>query len=356
MQHDASANRVSRTRFYAALPRLSSGALEARNRAYQSPAAVLAGERIFIWQESGATATVGELTCQLGEWPLALAADNLAAVEPRLEGFESFAPTETCAALVEHAMSPVIQLLERISGLPLECADFKRGAALPEAPGGEVRVGFVVMDSQLRLVQRGWVRTALECWQHMDFGRALAIPNQRMQSVPVRLSIQLGQTRVAARMLRGLAVGDALRPGRRLPRTESESGDWLVSLVDSAGQFRLQAALLGDELTLQRHTVNALDTPTETSAMLAEDSQQAAQADALHDIECDVSFEVGSLRMTVADIGKLRAGQSIRLGVRLQEQPVRMLVNGRVLARGELACVGDEMVVVVTDTRRLPTL
>ena len=33
---------------------------------------------------------------------------------------------------------------------------------------------------------------------------------------------------------------------------------------------------------------------------------------------------------------------------------VRVLVNGRVLARGELAAVGDELVVVITDTSRLP--
>jgi type III secretion system YscQ/HrcQ family protein len=346
-------NRVSRTRFYAALPRLSSVGIEARNRAYAAAPAMLAGERIFIWQDSGGPlATIGELSCQLGEWPLALAADNLAYVEPRLEGFESFAPTETCAALVEHAMSPVIAMLERVSGLPMECGDFKRGPALPETPGGDVRVGFVVVDSQLRPVQRGWVRTSADCWQYMDFSRALTLPSQRMAAVPVRLSIQLGQARIAAAALRRLAVGDALRPGQRLPCDDT---DWQVTLSDSRGRFQLKAALQGEELTLQRHTVNTLES-TDTSAALSEDHNQAAPADALHDIECDVSFEVGSLRMTVADIGKLRAGQSIRLGVRLQEQPVRIAVNGRVLARGELACVGDEMVVVVTDTRRLPTL
>jgi flagellar motor switch/type III secretory pathway protein FliN len=42
------------------------------------------------------------------------------------------------------------------------------------------------------------------------------------------------------------------------------------------------------------------------------------------------------------------------MGVRLQEQPIRILVNGRLMARGELAVVGDELVVVVTDTSRLP--
>jgi flagellar motor switch/type III secretory pathway protein FliN len=58
----------------------------------------------------------------------------------------------------------------------------------------------------------------------------------------------------------------------------------------------------------------------------------------------------------VSDIGRLRSGQTLRLGVRLQEQPVRVMVNGRWIARGELAAVGDELVVVVTDTSRLPQI
>jgi flagellar motor switch/type III secretory pathway protein FliN len=58
--------------------------------------------------------------------------------------------------------------------------------------------------------------------------------------------------------------------------------------------------------------------------------------------------------MSVAEVARLRAGQALRMGVRLQEQPIRILVNGRLMARGELAVVGDELVVVVTDTSRLP--
>ena len=75
----------------------------------------------------------------------------------------------------------------------------------------------------------------------------------------------------------------------------------------------------------------------------------------LSSLECDLTFEVGSLRMTVAEVSQLKAGHSLRLGVRLQEQPVRILASGRQIARGELAAVGDELVVVLTDTHGLDT-
>jgi flagellar motor switch/type III secretory pathway protein FliN len=46
----------------------------------------------------------------------------------------------------------------------------------------------------------------------------------------------------------------------------------------------------------------------------------------------------------------------VRLGVRLVDQPVRIMVSGRMLGRGALAALGDELVVVVTETKALPEL
>ena len=76
----------------------------------------------------------------------------------------------------------------------------------------------------------------------------------------------------------------------------------------------------------------------------------------LNDIECELTFQLGALRMTVAEIAQLRVGQSLMPGVRLQDQPIRLLVNGRQIGRGELAAVGDELVVVVTETGGLPAV
>jgi type III secretion system YscQ/HrcQ family protein len=363
-------HRASRARLLAALPRMNGTMIAVRNRAYQSAPCMVTGDRVLIWQDSGPIKTIGELSCRVGDAPLALAADSLSRIEPRLEGFESFVPTDTCTALVEHALSPILSVLERLAGVPVECDEFRRGpppggglvgslgGALSSSGGAThpsgsegVTVGYVLYESSLQQVLRGWVRTTPEVWHSMDFSRLTTLEMRRHQSVPARLSIELGRCRLSARELDQLAPGDALRPANRIPR---DSSSLSILLTNTSGRFALAASVCGDELILEK----SVNTDVNTSAAPSLDDPNAMSEapgnDLLSDIECDLSFELGSMRLTVADIARMRAGQTMRLGVRLQEQPVRLLVNGRLIGRGELAAVGDELVVVVTDTSRLP--
>jgi type III secretion system YscQ/HrcQ family protein len=164
----------------------------------------------------------------------------------------------------------------------------------------------------------------------------------------LRLSLRLGRTRLSLRELRSLAPGDALRIWPRLPVAESRPR---ITLTDGAG-FALQARLNADELILE-HPVNMPeDTPPPTQG----DPAGINADDMFSEIECDVSFELGALRMKVSDLARLRAGFAVRLGVRLVDQPVRIMVSGRMLGRGALAALGDELVVVVTETKALPEL
>jgi type III secretion system YscQ/HrcQ family protein len=335
--------RASRARLFSALPRYSGTALALRNRAFLSAPMIVAGDRLLLWCDHGPVRTIGELACRLGDWPLALAADNLAAVVSRIEGFESFVPTDTCAALVENALSPILSLIERLAGLPVDCEEFRRRPAAVQM-SDEVQIGFRVVETErLQPLLRGWVRASPDVWRQLDFARAPTLHTQRTDPVPVRLTVEVGRLRLPLRELRGLQVGDALRPQSRILRSDHLS----VRIADAGNHFVLRARVQGEDLFME-HAVN---TP---SAVDAPPDERVAQPGALDDVECDLTFELGSLRMTVGDIGRLRAGHAMRLGVRLQEQPVRVLVNGKLLARGELAAVGDELVVVLTDTARLP--
>jgi type III secretion system YscQ/HrcQ family protein len=344
---------ASRARLFGALPRWSATALALRNTAYASPAVLLSDERILIWQDPGRLSVTGELNCRVAGWPLALAADNLSRIEPRLAGLENHLPAEMLAALVEHALHPVLSLLERLAGVPVEGGSFVRGST-PGAAVGEVTVGFVVLERSLQPLLRGWVRTSPEAWQAMDFTRPLGLPSSRINAVPVRLSLRLGGCSLPWQDVAALQAGDALRLA--LPAS-CLAGGIPVHLTDAGGRigggFRIHARATGDELTLE-HTVSATADPQGPGAQPAALGPLADDVDRLVDIECDVAFEVATLRMSVAEVARLRAGQALRMGVRLQEQPIRILVNGRLMARGELAVVGDELVVVVTDTSRLP--
>lgn len=352
-QRDAVAQRVSRTRLFAALPRWSSTAIAVRNRAFASDPLMLSDDRILIWQDSGRVTASGELTCRVGQWGLAVAADSLWRLEPRLEALETFVPADTCSALVENALNPVLTVLEQLAGIPLEPGEFVRGQGIDADPS-EVTVGFVILERSLRLLLRGWVRTSPDIWQAMDFSRAQGIPVRRIGHVPVALSLRIGGCRLPLEDLKALEVGDALRlalPAASLDRSVP------VHLTDAGGRvgggLRINARVAGDELVLE----SSMDIPPPyNSAPPAEPGPAVDNIERLADIECDVAFEIATLRMTVAEVARLRNGQALRMGTRLQEQPVRILVNGRILARGELAAVGDELVVVVTDTSRLPVI
>lgn len=361
------------------LPQLHNSTVALRNHVYGTSPSLLSNGRVFLWQDSGDFATLGELTCRLGTAPITLAADNLSSLEPRLKGFESFVPTEACLALVEHALASVLELIEQLAGIALQCDDFGRGQPVADSTGAVpsrvtedpmLRIGFVLRPSGAHPLVRGWVRASAQTWRSLDFSRTSPLPARwppRHHAVPTALLVQLGRCRLAAAELRDLKPGDALRITPRVPR---QADGLPVSLTDAAGRFGTRARLVGDHLTLETAMNTLIETdvpiaarghahePT-TSPTAGQTADQTAgapldHADLLADLACDLSFELGSLRMTVAEVAKLRNGQALRLGVRLQEQPVRILAAGRLIARGELAAVGDELVVLVTDAGRLP--
>lgn len=357
------------------LPQLHNSTVALRNHVYGTSPSLLSNGRVFLWQDSGDFATLGELTCRLGTAPITLAADNLSSLEPRLKGFESFVPTEACSALVEHALTPVLELIERLAGIALQCDDFGRGQPVADPTGSVqsratedqmLRFGFVLRPSGAHPLVRGWVRASAQTWRSLDFSRTSPLPARwppQHHAVPTALLVQLGNCRLAATELRDLKPGDALRITPRVPR---QADGLPVLLTDAAGRFGTRACLVGDHLTLETAMNTLIETtvpiaargdtlePTTTPTAGQTAGALRDHADPLADLACDLSFELGSLRMTVAEVAKLRNGQALRLGVRLQEQPVRIVAGGRLIARGELAAVGDELVVLVTDTSRLP--
>ena len=70
--------------------------------------------------------------------------------------------------------------------------------------------------------------------------------------------------------------------------------------------------------------------------------------DRLMNVTLQVTAELGKCRMSVAEILKLGTGAVVELD-RLTSSPVDLLVNGKLVARGEVVAIDDNFGVRVTE-------
>lgn len=76
--------------------------------------------------------------------------------------------------------------------------------------------------------------------------------------------------------------------------------------------------------------------------------------DNLLDVTCNVTAELGRARLSIGEVLKLNAGSIVELD-RLVSQPVDVLVQGVLLARGEVVVVNDRFAIriqEILDTRK----
>jgi flagellar motor switch protein FliN/FliY len=74
----------------------------------------------------------------------------------------------------------------------------------------------------------------------------------------------------------------------------------------------------------------------------------ARNFDLLLDIPLDVTVELGRTRMALRELLALTAGSVVELG-KLAGDPLDLLVNGKLVARGEAVMVNDKFGVRLTD-------
>lgn len=68
----------------------------------------------------------------------------------------------------------------------------------------------------------------------------------------------------------------------------------------------------------------------------------------LRDVEVEVTLEIGRKRMRIGDLLKLGAGQTLELE-KAAGEPLEIMVNGRVIGRGEAIVVGDRYALRITE-------
>ena len=68
----------------------------------------------------------------------------------------------------------------------------------------------------------------------------------------------------------------------------------------------------------------------------------------LRDVQVEVTLEIGRKRMKIADILRLQAGDTVELA-KAAGDPIDILVNGKLLGRGEAVVCGDRYGVRITE-------
>lgn len=68
----------------------------------------------------------------------------------------------------------------------------------------------------------------------------------------------------------------------------------------------------------------------------------------LRDVEVEVSLEIGRKRMKIGDLLRLGTGQTLELDKPAGE-PLEIVVNGRLIGRGEAVVLGDRYGLRITE-------
>ena len=124
---------------------------------------------------------------------------------------------------------------------------------------------------------------------------------------------------------------------------------WAIALEDATGVAAVVTLATGEpEATL---TAAPAPVATHEFAPLAAPSFGNAVAqslDMLHDVEMAVTVELGRTRMTVREILTLAPGTVVELD-RAAGAPVDVVVNGTLIARGEVVVIDEEFGIRVTE-------
>jgi flagellar motor switch protein FliN/FliY len=78
------------------------------------------------------------------------------------------------------------------------------------------------------------------------------------------------------------------------------------------------------------------------------DAAQPKKLDLLLDVPLDLSVELGRARMSIQDLLNMSPGSVVELD-KIAGEPLDLMVNGRLVARGEAVVVNDKFGVRITD-------
>ena len=124
----------------------------------------------------------------------------------------------------------------------------------------------------------------------------------------------------------------------------SQIADGAVAVIGADGET---LALIGLTLTAQQDTTPA-PMPSFAPAGTPAPAGPRRTMDLLRDVQMDVTVELGRTSMTVQDLLALTPGSVVELD-RAAGSPADVLVNGQLIARGEVVVVDEDYAIRITE-------
>lgn len=128
----------------------------------------------------------------------------------------------------------------------------------------------------------------------------------------------------------------------------SDEDDWAAALQEQADEEPAEPAAVEAEaegdIDVQTHQMDEL-----SNQGLAEfGSSEDVKLDAILDIPVHISMEIGRTQISIRNLLKLNQGSVVELD-RLAGEPMDVLVNGTLIARGEVVVVNEKFGLRLTD-------
>lgn len=121
--------------------------------------------------------------------------------------------------------------------------------------------------------------------------------------------------------------------------TESADDDWAAALQEQA-----DTAVDEPAAEMQQHQMDELTESGDSDYVPGED----VKLDAILDIPVHISMEIGRTQISIRNLLKLNQGSVVELD-RLAGEPMDVLVNGTLIARGEVVVVNEKFGLRLTD-------
>ena len=170
--------------------------------------------------------------------------------------------------------------------------------------------------------------------------------------IPLQLHAELGMTRLAAHEVSQLASGDVVlmdaffvAPHRVLWLSADGLHGVHAQLPASDNDAPPSSAHLTIIQPWTAHMPTDID--TETSPAAAATSGEAGDASSLHTLPVRLSFDLGDVTLTLAQIQALQVGQTLDLG-RPLHGAVRLRANGALIGEGDLVDIDGHIGVSVS--------